>query len=112
MNLLQELIAKYNDEDNVGAAIKECEARNFALMTKYPGGVPSGVMFQASVTGVRRTSSLLAGMILEVRALMENWTEEELVLQEQLTAAVLTLTMSDSLNVSLTMMQPEGDDER
>ena len=111
MNELEQLVAKYNTDDDVGAAISECEARNFKLMTAYPNGVPSGVMFSASMAGVRRTSSLLAGMIIEVRAIIENWTEEELNMQEQLTAAMLTLVMGDSLNTVLHMLMPGGEDE-
>jgi hypothetical protein len=110
---LQMLIAKYDSEDDVGNAIVACERENFELMTGYSSGVPSGVVFQATMSGIQRTSSLLANMIIELRGIVESWTDEEVTVQMALTSAVLTLMMDDSLNAMLKMMRPmEPDDEQ
>ena len=104
MNELTELVAKYVEGDDVGAAIVECDARNFKMMTSIPDGVPSGVMFAATMAGVRRTTSLLARMIVENRGIGEGWSEEQMLQQMALTEGAVTLMMGDSLNQTLNMM--------
>ena len=110
MNGLEELMQKYTQEDDVGAAIIECEKQNFDLMRQYPTGVPSGVMFTASAVAVQKIASVLAGMIVETSAKLHEWSETEEQEQLDITQAALALVSADAMNTVLSMMKPEDDD--
>ncbi len=112
MNELQRLIGKYVDDDDPRHALEVAAQQNYELMMAWPGGVPSGVMFAANVTGTERMMRLVVGMMMDVAKQVHGWTEDETALQEGLSYMTLQLIVADSMRETLTMTKPkEGDND-
>ncbi len=106
MNQLSKLIAKYVDDDDPQHALEVVAQTNFELMKEYADGVPAGVMFAASTTANERIAVLLAGMILDVMKIIQNWDDKITAEQEGLTRAMIMLISADSLRDTLVALRP------